>query len=436
MAKACGMSSATVNRIWRAFGFQPHRMETFKLSADPLFIDKVRDIVGLEGVPGIVGGTPEGEENRGGSRGPDSGLESGSQTPTGDHHDDGGAAYHGRQRGRVYLADRAVRVEKPRLRSPDEGEVAIPAYEALRRPSGLGERKLELLLAGLSTRSYGKAIGQMAETAGVSKSSVSLQAAGAQVRHSERLNGLYFESVPEYPEFAWQEALVNTIAHRDYEVTSRETEVWFYDDRVEFSNPGDLIAPLTLDCLREGGPAHGTRNPMLVRVLADIGAMRVEGPRACDPARTLRYLFALWAKISQRLGRPLATTIQQLLRSNRQSAGQPTDPEEQSRGCLHSCTVLALLVGALAQYLITRMITKDQLRLEGIAKARMIRRTKDQLRLEGHRKALRTRTTYPPCPPQRSMRQHANPAKKNDPEESRMILMGNPRQPQNISPPE
>ena len=101
--------------------------------------------------------------------------------------------------------------------------------------------------------------------------------AGAQVRHSEQLNGLYFEAVPEYPEFAWQEALVNAIAHRDYEVTSRETEIWFYDDRVEMSNPGDLIAPVTLDRLREGGPAHGTRNPMIVRVLADTGAMRDEG---------------------------------------------------------------------------------------------------------------------------------------------------------------
>lgn len=100
---------------------------------------------------------------------------------------------------------------------------------------------------------------------------------GAQVRQSERLTGLYFESVPEYPDFAWQEALVNAISHRDYEVKSRETEVWFYDDRVEISNPGDLIAPVTLDRLREGGPVHGTRNPMLVRVLADIGAMRDEG---------------------------------------------------------------------------------------------------------------------------------------------------------------
>ena len=41
------LSHATVDRIWRAFGLQPHRTETFKLSRDPLFIDKVRDIVGL-----------------------------------------------------------------------------------------------------------------------------------------------------------------------------------------------------------------------------------------------------------------------------------------------------------------------------------------------------------------------------------------------------
>jgi hypothetical protein len=47
MAKVSGLSRSTVNRIWRAFALQPHRTETFKLSKDPLFIDKVRDIVGL-----------------------------------------------------------------------------------------------------------------------------------------------------------------------------------------------------------------------------------------------------------------------------------------------------------------------------------------------------------------------------------------------------
>src|SRR5580698_6132289 len=47
MARASGLSVSTVQRIWRAFGLQPHRMETFKLSTDPDFVAKVRDIVGL-----------------------------------------------------------------------------------------------------------------------------------------------------------------------------------------------------------------------------------------------------------------------------------------------------------------------------------------------------------------------------------------------------
>jgi transposase len=47
MAAACGLSPATVQRVWHAFGLKPHRVETFKLSADPEFVDKVRDIVGL-----------------------------------------------------------------------------------------------------------------------------------------------------------------------------------------------------------------------------------------------------------------------------------------------------------------------------------------------------------------------------------------------------
>ena len=47
LAAASGLSRSTVNRIWRAFSLQPHRSETFKLSKDPLFIEKVRDIVGL-----------------------------------------------------------------------------------------------------------------------------------------------------------------------------------------------------------------------------------------------------------------------------------------------------------------------------------------------------------------------------------------------------
>jgi len=47
MAKRCGLSQTAISRIWRAFALQPHRIKTFKLSTDPLFIEKVRDIVGL-----------------------------------------------------------------------------------------------------------------------------------------------------------------------------------------------------------------------------------------------------------------------------------------------------------------------------------------------------------------------------------------------------
>jgi len=47
MAARCGLSQSTVSRVWRAFGLQPHRTEVFKLSKDPLFVEKVRDIVGL-----------------------------------------------------------------------------------------------------------------------------------------------------------------------------------------------------------------------------------------------------------------------------------------------------------------------------------------------------------------------------------------------------
>lgn len=47
MAAATGFSHTTIRRMWNAFGLQPHRSQTFKLSSDPLFVDKVRDIVGL-----------------------------------------------------------------------------------------------------------------------------------------------------------------------------------------------------------------------------------------------------------------------------------------------------------------------------------------------------------------------------------------------------
>ena len=47
MAKASGLSQSTISRVWRAFGLKPHRTETFQLSTDPAFVEKVHDVVGL-----------------------------------------------------------------------------------------------------------------------------------------------------------------------------------------------------------------------------------------------------------------------------------------------------------------------------------------------------------------------------------------------------
>ena len=85
----------------------------------------------------------------------------------------GEVRWHGRQAGSVHLAERKVRVSKPRLRHKTEGEVEVPAYEALKTPGRLAGRMMDILLHGVSTRRYEKVLPAMAETVGVSKSAVS-----------------------------------------------------------------------------------------------------------------------------------------------------------------------------------------------------------------------------------------------------------------------
>jgi ATP-dependent DNA helicase RecG len=99
----------------------------------------------------------------------------------------------------------------------------------------------------------------------------------AQIRRSEVLHSLFFREMPEYPEFAWQEALVNGFAHREYAEQGREIEVWMFDDRMEILSPGDLVPPVTLEDLRGRNRVHASRNPLLARVLVDAGIMREEG---------------------------------------------------------------------------------------------------------------------------------------------------------------
>jgi putative transposase len=85
--------------------------------------------------------------------------------------------WHGRQSGVVALAERKLRVDRPRLRRRGQGpgsrEVPIPAYQAMQDDERLGRRMAEILMEGVSTRRYGKVLPEMAETVGVSRSSVS-----------------------------------------------------------------------------------------------------------------------------------------------------------------------------------------------------------------------------------------------------------------------
>ncbi len=93
--------------------------------------------------------------------------------------------WYGRQGGQVYLSDRKVRVDRPRLRrrgGGEGGEVEVPAYVAMRRPGALADRMLELLMSGVSTRKYKRVIAEMADTVGVSKSAVSRETIEASER--------------------------------------------------------------------------------------------------------------------------------------------------------------------------------------------------------------------------------------------------------------
>jgi transposase-like protein len=88
----------------------------------------------------------------------------------------GDIRWHGSQSGRVSLADRQVKVKRPRLRHKREGEVTVPAYAALQDNGATAGRMMGALLRGVSTRQYEAVLPEMAATVGVSKSSISRQA--------------------------------------------------------------------------------------------------------------------------------------------------------------------------------------------------------------------------------------------------------------------
>jgi putative transposase len=108
----------------------------------------------------------------------------GSRTPG---KSSGDIRWHGSQKGRVSLADRQIKVKRPRLRHKQAGEVTVPAYESLQENNATAQRMMGTLLRGVSTREYAEVLPEMAETAGVSRSSVSRQAIEGSVEQLRQL---------------------------------------------------------------------------------------------------------------------------------------------------------------------------------------------------------------------------------------------------------
>lgn len=109
----------------------------------------------------------------------------------------GDVVFYGRQAGQVFLSDRKLEVERPRLRSKGRRsqEVEVPAYSAMQNQEQMGARMLDILLHGVSTRNYKAVIPDMAETVGVSRSAVSRAAIEASEAEVEALLNRRFDDV-------------------------------------------------------------------------------------------------------------------------------------------------------------------------------------------------------------------------------------------------
>lgn len=97
------------------------------------------------------------------------------------------------------------------------------------------------------------------------------------LRRPSRLLGARFHQVSEYPDFAWREAMLNAVLHRDYAIQGMGVEVWLFEDRMEVVSAGALPQGVTLQDVLRLERLHVSRNPRLVRVLVDLGQARDQG---------------------------------------------------------------------------------------------------------------------------------------------------------------
>ena len=100
---------------------------------------------------------------------------------------------------------------------------------------------------------------------------------GGLLRRPSRLMGTRFQEMPEYPDYAWREAMHNAVAHRDYAIQGAGTEIWMFEDRMEVVSAGAFPAGVTLEQVLRLERIHRSRNPRMVRALVDLGYAKDQG---------------------------------------------------------------------------------------------------------------------------------------------------------------
>lgn len=95
--------------------------------------------------------------------------------------------------------------------------------------------------------------------------------------HTSLTDKAKFQQSYLYPQIACREALINAIVHRNYAIQGRGIEISIFSDRLEILSPGRVLSTISLDDIRQLKGAHESRNPLVARVLREIGYVREMG---------------------------------------------------------------------------------------------------------------------------------------------------------------
>lgn len=95
--------------------------------------------------------------------------------------------------------------------------------------------------------------------------------------HTQLTEATRFQTTFMFPQIAVREALLNAIVHRNYSIEGRGIEVTIYQDRLEILSPGMVLSTISLDDIRTLKGVHESRNPLIARVLREVGLIREMG---------------------------------------------------------------------------------------------------------------------------------------------------------------